>query len=174
MSIEIVLLGPLFLCIFDNSRKKAANPHAPPSSPIFALHNAPTLLQRRPHATACRPRATACRPHTAVAPPSPCPRVAARPHAESRRPAPHMSRPVLPLPTIFFFFGGGGAWGARVGNHWGWSDGPGGAGRGWGGWQGGTAWGAAAGRVGLGLGGGGIDEAWCLPSRGRRFLSLAA
>ena len=107
MSIEIVLLGPLFLCIFDNSRKKAANPHAPPSSPIFALHNAPTLLQRRPHATACRPRATACRPHTAVAPPSPCPRVAARPHAESRRPAPHMSRPVLPLPTIFFFLGGG-------------------------------------------------------------------
>ena len=107
MSIEIVLLGPLFLCIFDNSRKKAANPHAPPSSPIFALHNAPTLLQRRPHATACRPRATACRPHTAVAPPSPCPRVAARPHAESRRPAPHMSRPVLPLPTIFFFWGGG-------------------------------------------------------------------
>ena len=45
--------------------------------------------------------------HSALAPPAPRPRprVAARPHAA---PTPHMSRPVLPLPTIFFFLGGGG------------------------------------------------------------------
>ena len=39
-------------------------------NPLFALHNGPTPLQRRPHAAALSPRAAARSPLTALAPPS--------------------------------------------------------------------------------------------------------
>ena len=106
----------------------------PPSHRCMPLQTVPTPLPT-PHPPLC----LAHRSHTAATPPQRRPRPPAPPSRSGKQPSrrshaaarcphailiAHISRPVLPLPTIFFRVGGGGPAWAR----WGWSGGQGGAG----------------------------------------------